>query len=128
MTRLVEARARTAGALTFSDPGMQAAISSVAHMRGEGGAQAILNSMAGAPITRSGRLSPETIAHIRTLTPAQFQAELRAARVAYDRQVYGGTTTSQGGQRQNWWTRYGAGLEARYRREETEFGRLSPND
>ncbi|QTF07901.1 hypothetical protein HC231_08120 [Brenneria izadpanahii] len=37
--------ASKAGALNFTDPGKQAAVMPLAHMRGVGGAQAILNSM-----------------------------------------------------------------------------------
>ncbi|MFB9684941.1 hypothetical protein [Amycolatopsis plumensis] len=123
---LMTANARTAGALNFTDPGTQAAIMSGAHMRGAGGVRAILNHMAGEDIVRSSRtLSDATIQHVQGLTPEQFQQEFRDARVEYDRQVYGGTTTTQGGHTQNWWDRYGNGLTRRYDREQTEFLRLS---
>ncbi|GHG08235.1 MULTISPECIES: hypothetical protein [Amycolatopsis] len=127
---LMTANARTAGALNFTDPGTQAAIMSGAHMRGAGGVRAILNHMAGEDIVRSSRtLSDATIQHVQGLTPEQFQQEFRDARVEYDRQVYGGTTTTQGGHTQNWWDRYGNGLTRRYDREQTEFLRLSqPQD
>jgi hypothetical protein len=127
---LMTANARRAGALNFTDPGTQAAIMSGAHMRGAGGVRAILNHMAGEDIVRSSRtLSESTIEYVRGLTPEQFQQEFRDARVEYDRQIYGGTTTSQGGHTQNWWDRYGTGLTRRYDRELTEFLRLSrPQD
>ncbi|WP_410573465.1 hypothetical protein [Amycolatopsis sp. cmx-4-61] len=123
---LMTANARTAGALNFSDPGTQAAIMSGAHMRGAGGVRAILNHMAGDDIVRSSRtLSDAAIQHVQGLTPEQFQQEFRDARVEYDRQVYGGTTTTQGGHTQNWWDRYGNGLTRRYDREQAEFLGLS---
>ncbi|MGW3995682.1 hypothetical protein [Amycolatopsis sp. NPDC004772] len=123
---LMTANARTAGALNFTDPGTQAAIMSGAHMRGAGGVRAILNHMAGEDIVRSSRtLSDATIQHVQGLTPEQFQQEFRDARVEYDRQVYGGTTTTQGGHTQNWWDRYGNGLTRRYDREQAEFLGLS---
>ncbi|WP_103340477.1 hypothetical protein [Amycolatopsis sp. CA-126428] len=123
---LMTANARTAGALNFTDPGTQAAIMSGAHMRGAGGVRAILNHMAGEDIVRSSRtLGDATIQHVQGLTPEQFQQEFRDARVEYDRQVYGGTTTTQGGHTQNWWDRYGTGLTRRYDREQAEFVGLS---
>ena len=123
---LMTANARTAGALNFTDPGTQAAIMSGAHMRGAGGVRAILNHMAGDDIVRSSRtLSDAAVQHVRGLTPEQFQQEFRDARVEYDRQVYGATTTTPGGHTQNWWDRYGTGLTRRYDREQAEFLGLS---
>ncbi|SED16189.1 hypothetical protein SAMN04489727_6684 [Amycolatopsis tolypomycina] len=123
---LMTANARTAGALNFTDPGTQAAIMSGAHMRGAGGVRAILNHMAGEDIVRSSRtLSDAAVQHVQGLTPEQFQQEFRDARIEYDRQVYGGTTTTQGGHTQNWWDRYGNGLTRRYDREQAEFFGLS---
>ncbi|MEV4055289.1 hypothetical protein AB0J55_29150 [Amycolatopsis sp. NPDC049688] len=123
---LMTANARTAGALNFTDPGTQAAIMSGAHMRGAGGVRAILNHMAGEDIVRSSRtLGDATIRHVQGLTPEQFQQEFRDARVEYDRRIYGGTTTTQGGHTQNWWDRYGTGLTRRYDREQAEFLGLS---
>jgi hypothetical protein len=123
---LMTANARAAGALNFTDPGTQAAIMSGAHMRGAGGVRAILDHMAGEDIVRSSpTLGEATIQHVQGLTPEQFQQEFRDARVEYDRQVYGGTTTTQGGHTQNWWDRYGTGLTRRYDREQAEFLGLS---
>jgi hypothetical protein len=123
---LLTANARHAGALNFTDPGTQAAIMSGAHMRGAGGVRAILNHMAGDDIVRSSRtLGDATIQHVQGLTPEQFQQEFRDARIEYDRQVYGGTNTTQGGHTQNWWDRYGTGLTRRYDREQAEFLGLS---
>ncbi|MBN6035345.1 hypothetical protein [Amycolatopsis sp. 195334CR] len=121
VTRHMSDSARQAGALNFTDAGVQAAIMSGAHMRGVGGVQAILNSMAGADIVRSGQLTPETIQHIQGLSSEQFQQQFRDTRLEYDREIYGDTTTRQGGQVQNWWDRYGNGLTQRYDREQQEF-------
>lgn len=123
---LMTANARRAGALEFTDPGSQAAVMSGAHMRGAGGVRAILNHMAGADIERSARaLDPGTARQLQSLSPQEFQQQFHDARIEYDRQVYGGTTTTQGGHTQNWWDRYGHGLTERYDREQREFGRLS---
>ncbi|MEV6902599.1 hypothetical protein [Amycolatopsis sp. NPDC051372] len=126
VARLMSANARTAGALAFTDPGTQAAVMSGAHMRGAGGVRAILNHMGGADIVRSaGTLDPAAVQHIQGLTPEQFQQDFHDARIEYDRQVYGATTTTQGGHTQNWWDRYGNGLTQRYDREQQEFGNLA---
>jgi hypothetical protein len=123
---LMTANARTAGALNFTDPGTQAAIMSGAHMRGAGGVRAILNHMAGDDIVQSSRtINDAAVQHAQGLTPQQFQQEFHDARIEYDRQVYGDTTTRQGGHTQNWWDRYGNGLTQRYDREQNEFLRLS---
>jgi hypothetical protein len=127
---LMTANARTAGALNFTDPGTQAAIMSGAHMRGAGGVRAILNHMAGDDIVRSSRtLGDAAVQHIQGLSPQDFQQQFHDARIEYDRQVYGGTTTTQGGHTANWWDRYGNGLTQRYDRERDEFLGLSqPQD
>ncbi|MEW2503128.1 hypothetical protein AB0878_21940 [Amycolatopsis sp. NPDC047767] len=126
VARLMSANARTAGALNFTDAGTQAAVMSGAHMRGAGGVRAILNHMGGADIVRSApTLDPAAVQHIQGLTPQQFQQDFHDARIEYDRQVYGATTTTQGGHTQNWWDRYGNGLTQRYDREQNEFLGLS---
>jgi hypothetical protein len=102
---LMTANARSAGALNFTDAGTQAAIMSGAHMRGAGGVRAIQ--------------------HVQGLSPQDFQQQFHDARIEYDRQVYGGTTTTQGGHTANWWDRYGNGLTQRYDREQNEFLGLS---
>ena len=123
---LMTANARTAGALNFTDPGTQAAVMSGAHMRGAGGVRAILNHMAGDDIVRSSNtISDAAVQHAQGLTPEQFQQEFHDARIEYDRQIYGDTTTRQGGHTANWWDRYGNGLTQRYDREQNEFLRLS---
>jgi hypothetical protein len=126
---LIVQRARTVGADKFNDPGVQAAILSIAHMRGEGGAQAILNSVAGAPITKSGKLSNETINSINSMNGQEFQDKLRQVREMYDKQVYGNKSDSVvvNGKTVtgNWWDLFGKGLVNRYDRERNEFSSLS---
>lgn len=125
VARYMGQNAQAAGALNFTDPGTQAAVMSAAHMRGTGGAQAILNSVAGDPIQRSGTLSQNTIDTINNMTPQQFQQAFHDQRLAYDQQIYGNTTTHQGGVTDNWWHRYGAGLTSRYDNEQQQFLNLS---
>ncbi|HEY3711252.1 MAG TPA: hypothetical protein VGL64_17890 [Amycolatopsis sp.] len=124
---LMTNNARQAGALNFTDPGTQAAVMSGAHMRGAGGVRAILNHMGGADIVQSARtLDPAAVQQIQGLSPQEFQQQFHDARIDYDQQVYGGTTTHQGGHTANWWDRYGAGLTQRYDREQQEFLGFSP--
>lgn len=129
VSSLIVQRARTVGADKFTDPGVQAAILSIAHMRGEGGAQAILNSVAGAPIIKSGKLSNETVNSINSMNPQEFQDKLRQVREMYDKQIYGNKTDSVviNGKTVtgNWWDLFGKGLVNRYDRERNEFSALS---
>jgi uncharacterized protein YukE len=122
---LLENNARAAGALNFTDPGVQAAIMSAAHMRGVGGAQAILNSVGGDPIQQSGTLSQNSINTIQNMTPDQFQQQFHDTRIQYDQTVYGNTVTHQGGQTDTWWHRYGNGLTNRYNTEQQQYLDLS---
>jgi hypothetical protein len=126
---LLRQRAKTVGADKFTDPGVQGAVLSIAHMRGEGGAQAILNSVAGAPITKSGKLSNETVNAINSMSPTEFQDRLRMVREQYDKQVYGNKTDSVviNGRTVtgNWWDLFGKGLINRYDRERNEFVAMS---
>jgi hypothetical protein len=121
VAQYMQQNAQAAGALNFTDPGVQAAVMSAAHMRGTGGAQAILNSVAGAPIQQSGTLTQGSIDAINNMTPQQFQSAFHDTRLAYDQQVYGNTTTHQGGATDNWWHRYGTGLTNRYDQEQQQF-------
>ncbi|MET9266342.1 hypothetical protein [Amycolatopsis sp. NPDC004079] len=126
VAQLMTANARHAGALEFSDAGTQAAIMSGAHMRGAGGVRAILNHMGGADIVQSARtLDPAAVQQLQGLSPQEFQQQFHDARIEYDREIYGDTTTRQNGHTQNWWDRYGNGLTQRYDREQQEFLRLS---
>ncbi|MEO6703138.1 MAG: peptidoglycan-binding domain-containing protein [Jatrophihabitantaceae bacterium] len=125
VARYMTQNAQAAGATNFTDPGTQAAVMSAAHMRGTGGAQAILNSVAGEPIQRTGTLSQNSINTINGMTPQQFQQAFHDSRLQYDQQIYGGTTTHQGGVTDNWWHRYGNGLTTRYDNEQQQFLGLS---
>ncbi|WP_326952155.1 hypothetical protein [Amycolatopsis sp. NBC_01286] len=123
---LMSANARAAGALNFTDAGTQAAIMSGAHMRGAGGVRAIINHMGGDDIVRSSNtISDAAVQHVQGLSAQDFQQQFHDARIEYDRQIYGGTTTHQGGHTANWWDRYGNGLTQRYDREQNEFLGLS---
>jgi hypothetical protein len=130
VTTLLTKRAKTVGADKFSDPSVQASILSIAHMRGEGGAQAILNSVAGAPIKRSAKLTNNTVDMINSMSPSEFQDRLRQVRETYDKQIYGDKTDSitRNGKTVTgkWWDLFGKGLTSRYDMERQEFLKLSP--
>lgn len=130
VTTLLTKRAKTVGADKFSDPSVQASILSVAHMRGEGGAQAILNSVAGAPIKKSAKLTNNTVDMINSMSPSEFQDRLRQVRETYDKQIYGDKTDSitRNGKTVTgkWWDLFGKGLTSRYDMERQEFLKLSP--
>lgn len=115
VTRLLDQEAAQAGALNFTDPGEQAAIMSVAHMRGVSGAHAILNSMVTGHIQRSAPLDPNAVAALKQMSPSDFQQQLRDARINYDQTIFGSS----------YWKRYGNGLTDRYNREQQEFQNLS---
>lgn len=125
VTQLLEQNAASAGALNFTDPGEQAAIMSAAHMRGVGGAHAILNSMVTGDVQQSAPLDPNTVTSLQQLSPTDFQQQFHDARITYDQTVYGNTTTHQGGVTANWWDRYGNGLVNRYDREQQQFQNMS---
>jgi len=127
--QLLTERATNAGALNFKDPGVQAAVMSMAHMRGEGGAQAILNSVAGQSIKESGKLTQSTINKINTMDPLLFQSMLRQKRLEYDKAIYGNkidSTVIKGRTvTGKWWDLFGKGLTNRYEREQEFFSSLS---
>ncbi|MBH2577769.1 MULTISPECIES: hypothetical protein [Serratia] len=125
VSKAMSASAKSAGALNFTDPGKQGAITSLAHMRGSSGAQAILNSMESGRIVKADTLTPEAISKIESMSSENFQDNLLKARVEYDKAIYGNTITTQGGKQYNWWARYGNGLQKRYAREAEEFLKLS---
>ncbi|PWC09427.1 hypothetical protein DDT56_23975 [Brenneria corticis] len=83
--------ASNAGALNFTDPGKQAAVMSLAHMRGVGGAQAILNSMESGNIVKSAKLTNSSINFLEEMAPKDFQEKLLSARLDYDKEIYGNT-------------------------------------
>ncbi|AVR02348.1 type VI secretion system Vgr family protein [Pluralibacter gergoviae] len=125
VSKAMSASAKSAGALNFTDPGKQGAITSLAHMRGPSGAQAILNSMESGKIVRADSLTPSAITKIESMKPDDFQNSLLKARIAYDKAIYGNTITTQAGKQYNWWEHYGNGLQKRYAREAQEFLKLS---
>ena len=126
---LLTARAEKAGALNFKDPGVQGAIMSMAHMRGEGGAQAILNSVAGSAIQKSGKLTQDTIDKINMMDPLVFQSALRQKRLEYDKAIYGSKIDSVvvNGKTKTgkWWDLFGKGLTNRYQKEQELFSSMS---
>lgn len=124
-TRYLTDAAQRAGALNFTDPGKQAAVMSMAHMRGVGGAQAILNSVTSGQIERAGRLNDDSIRALESMPSEEFQSRVQDARTNYDRSIYGETTTTVRGVAYNWWDRFGPGLQSRYAREARAFGDLS---
>ncbi|WP_049788864.1 hypothetical protein [Pantoea vagans] len=117
--------AQKAGALNFSDPGKQAAVMSLAHMRGVGGAQAILNSMSGDDIVKSSQLTEKSIDYVEKMGSSEFQNDLVSARLNYDKAIYGSTTTVKNGVSYNWWDHYSNGLTKRYTNEAAEFLKFS---
>jgi len=126
ISELLNERAINAGAILFSNPGVQASIMSVAHLRGEGGCRAILNSIAGMPIeTSSQTIKPQTIDIINRMTNLEFQNKLREVREEYDKKTYGDridTIVVKGTiVKGNWWALFGSGLKKRYDRERQEF-------
>ena len=114
-----------AGALNFSDLGKQAAVMSLAHMRGVGGAQAILNSMQSGEVARSAKLTHDTIDKLENMSPGEFQSQLVEARSTYDEVIYGDTITKVKGVKMTWSEAYSKGLNNRYIRESGEFLKLS---
>ncbi|WP_437434537.1 type VI secretion system Vgr family protein, partial [Yokenella regensburgei] len=125
VSKAMSSTAKSAGALNFTDPGKQAAITSLSHMRGAGGAQAILNSMESGKIVQTDTLTPQAITKIEAMTPEDFQEKLVNARLDYDKAIYGDTTTVKGGKAYNWWDHYNKGLKKRYANESDEFLKLS---
>ena len=125
VSKAMTASAKEAGALNFTDPGKQAAVTSLAHMRGPAGAQAILNSMESGKIVKADSLTPQAIQKIEAMSPSEFQDNLVKARIDYDKAIYGNTTTTQAGKQYNWWEHYGTGLQKRYVREASEFLKIS---
>jgi hypothetical protein len=129
--QLLQGRGLKAGMDRFTDPGVRAQVMSMAHMRGEGGAQAVMNLAVGGDLHKAGTLSDATVEAFNKMTPEEAQARIRQAREVYDQSVYGSTTTHKGGVASNWWDAYGHGLENRYNQEalqglEISRGELSP--
>jgi type VI secretion system secreted protein VgrG len=125
VSKYMNESARKAGALNFTDPSKQAAVMSLAHMRGVGGSQAILNSMSTGNIVKSSTLTNDSINYIEKMSPSDFQNDLLSARLNYDKAIYGSTTTVKNGVAHNWWDYYSGGLTKRYTKEATEFLKFS---
>ncbi|MGG6102438.1 type VI secretion system Vgr family protein, partial [Pantoea allii] len=125
VSKYMNQTAQKAGALNFSDPGKQAAVMSLAHMRGVGGAQAILNSMSGDDIVKSSQLTEKSIDYVEKMGSSEFQNDLVSARLNYDKSIYGSTTTVKNGVSYNWWEHYSTGLTKRYSNEAAEFLKFS---
>jgi hypothetical protein len=122
VANLLSQHADEAGAQDFTDPGIRAAIASSAHMRGEGGTRAILNSMVTGDVSRSATsVSADNMTALQQMTPDQFQQAFHDARVNYDQTIYGNTHTTVHGQRMTFWDAYGHGLTTRYDREMQQF-------
>ena len=123
---LLTKHAEQADAQDFTDPGVRAAIASSAHMRGPAGTKAILNSMITGHIQQgSSSISADNLAQLQQLPPDQFQQQFTDARIAYDKAVYGNTTTHVHGVKMTWWAAYGHGLTERYGREQNLFDSIS---
>ncbi|WP_343205756.1 hypothetical protein [Erwinia sp. 9145] len=125
VSKYMNESARKAGALNFSDPGKEAAVMSLAHMCGVGGAQAILNSMVSGDFVKSSKITSENAELLESLNPKDFQEQLKNARITYDNIIYGKTMTSVDGIRMTWSEAYNKGLQIRYEREAAEFMKLT---
>ncbi len=124
VSKYMNESARKAGALNFSDPEKQAAVMSLAHMRGVGEAQAILNSMVSGDFVKSSKITSENAELLESLSPKDFREQLKNARITYDNIIYGKTMTSVDGIRMTWSEAYNKGLQVRYEREAAEFMKL----
>jgi type VI secretion system secreted protein VgrG len=118
--KYIDQNAHDAGADQLLDPGARAAITSVTHMRGTGGAHAILNAMAQntTKTVKSAPLDDQALSTLNGLAPAEFQKRLSEVRYEYDKDHYG--------QKPGWAANL-PGLKNRYDREQTEFLKMSPN-
>ncbi len=128
VSQAITNEASRAGATQFTDPGVQAAIISSAHMRGPGGTMAILNSMASGQTSNytDGSLHTGTVSTLQGLTPEQFQQQFHDARVNYDLDHYiDGGRVDNGAHGTINGTTYWHGLETRYTREQQEFLQMS---
>ncbi|MEZ0114512.1 peptidoglycan hydrolase-like protein with peptidoglycan-binding domain [Catenulispora sp. EB89] len=128
VTQAITNEANQVNATQFADPGIQAALISSAHMRGPGGTMAMLTSMASGQQSdyAASHLDPNTVNTLQQLTPDQFQQQFHDARENYDLDYYiGGGQIAHGAHgtipQSDW-----AGLQARYDREQQQYGQMSP--
>lgn len=107
-----------AGGDKFTNPAVQALVASMAHMRGAGGARAMIQAISDGTIRKSFNDLPQSsIDAINNMSPEEAIAKLSNVRERYDRLVYGDTPTEGGG---TWWQAFGNGLRNRYAREANE--------
>ena len=127
VTQAITNEANQVNAAQFTDPGVQALLISSAHMRGPG-TMAMLNSMAsGQPSDyAASHLDPNTVSTLQQLTPDQFQQQFHDTRETYDlNYLIGGGQIAHGAHGNVPATSW-PGLQARYDREQQQYGQMSP--
>jgi len=129
----LSSKLKVVGLPNVTDAGMIGAIMSVAHMRGDSGARAILNSIGtGSDKIEYSRkdISPEALKVLNGMSAGEFHTKLRQARELYDKTHYWNKTDSikmANGNTQTgrWGDLFGKGLINRYNDEYKTFSRLS---
>jgi len=129
----LSSKLKVVGLPNVTDAGMIGAIMSVAHMRGDSGARAILNSVGlGSDKIEFSRkdITPEALNAINGMSAGEFHTKLRQARELYDKTHYWNRTDSikmANGNTQTgrWGDLFGKGLINRYNDEYKTFSRLS---
>lgn len=128
--QFLKQNASLAGADQFQDPGLKAAVTSITHLRGPGGARAILNAAAGLPLSQTAsQIDPQAAKGLQGIAPSEAQQRLLTARQAYDNAFYANrpstVQTAQGTQSGRWGDLYGKGLSSRYQQEAQQYLALS---
>jgi len=129
----LSSKLKVVGLPNVKDAGMIGAIMSVAHMRGDSGARAILNSvgLSSDKIEYSRKdITPEALTALNGMSAGEFHTKLRQARELYDKTHYWNRTDSikmPNGNTQTgrWGDLFGKGLINRYNDEYKTFSRLS---
>jgi len=129
----LSSKLKVVGLPSVTDAGMIGAILSVAHMRGDSGARAILNAVGtGSDKIEYSRkdITPEALKVLNGMSAGEFHTKLRQARELYDRTHYWNKTDSikmANGNTQTgrWGDLFGKGLINRYNDEYKTFSRLS---
>lgn len=129
-TTLLAGRAAKAGADRFDDGGVKAGIATVAHMRGEGGARAIMAGVAGLPLYKGlAQIPTSAVNAINSMSPEEFQQKLRDTRESYDRKFYwdqpASVTANGKTKSDSFGNLFGKGLISRYNDEQGKFLALS---